>query len=62
MLGADILLSVCDLLGNLILIYRCWIIWGRNYWIVGLPTLTAIAGFCETNHLSTVICPCCALF
>ncbi|KAI0716740.1 hypothetical protein C8Q76DRAFT_591603, partial [Earliella scabrosa] len=45
MLGADILLSVCDLLGNLILIYRCWIIWGRNYWIVGLPTLTAIAGF-----------------
>ncbi|PIL23344.1 hypothetical protein GSI_14655 [Ganoderma sinense ZZ0214-1] len=45
LVGADIFLSLCDLLGDYILIYRCWVLWGRNYWIVVLPSLCAVAGF-----------------
>ena len=48
--GGDILLSVCDLLGDFILIYRCWIVWNRNYWVVILPTLAAVAGFGESQR------------
>ena len=25
--------------------YRCWVLWGKNFWVVLLPSLTAIAGF-----------------
>ncbi|EJF59590.1 hypothetical protein BD309DRAFT_854657 [Dichomitus squalens] len=45
LLGADILISFCDLLGDLILLYRCWVIWGKNYWIIIAPLVTAGAGF-----------------
>ncbi|EJF59554.1 hypothetical protein BD309DRAFT_1031064 [Dichomitus squalens] len=45
LVGADIFLSLCDLLGDYILIYRCWALWGRNYWIIALPSMCAIAGF-----------------
>ena len=45
LVGADIFLSLCDLLGDYILIYRCWVLWGRNYWIITLPSLCAVAGF-----------------
>ena len=45
LVGADIFISLCDLIGDYILIYWCWMMWGRNYWIVILPSLTAIAGF-----------------
>ncbi|KAH9941729.1 uncharacterized protein BXZ73DRAFT_41550 [Epithele typhae] len=58
--GADILISVCDLFGDFILLYRCWVIWGRNYWVIVLPSLTAagglacIAGFA---HLVLALAP-----
>ena len=45
LVGADVLISFCDLLGDLILLYRCWVIWGKNYWIVFTPLVTASAGF-----------------
>ncbi|TBU59396.1 hypothetical protein BD310DRAFT_413596 [Dichomitus squalens] len=45
LVGADIFISLCDLIGDYILIYWCWMMWGRNYWVVILPSLTAIAGF-----------------
>ena len=47
LIGADILISVSDLLGGLILVYRCWVIWGKNTLVVLLPLLTALAGFGE---------------
>ncbi|CDO70561.1 hypothetical protein BN946_scf184579.g17 [Trametes cinnabarina] len=50
LVGADILISLCDLLGDFVLIYRCWIVWGRNFWVVLLPFLTAVAGFCECPY------------
>ena len=46
-MGADIFLSLCDLLGDYILIYRLWVLWGKNYWIIILPSLCAVAGFCQ---------------
>ena len=45
LVGADVLISFCDLLGDLLLLYRCWVIWGKNYWIVFTPLVTAGAGF-----------------
>lgn len=44
---ADCTVSVADFLGDLILIYRCWIIWGGNYYITILPLLTSAAGLSE---------------
>ncbi|OBZ67460.1 hypothetical protein A0H81_12649 [Grifola frondosa] len=58
--GADILISLSDLLGDMVLLYRCWLVWGQNYWIIILPSLTAIAGFAclmEVMHLLLSINP-----
>ena len=43
--GADILISFSDLLAGLILLYRCWVIWGKKYWIVLPPFVMALGGF-----------------
>ena len=32
-------------MGDIILLYRCWALWGRAYWIIALPLMTAVAGF-----------------
>ncbi|KAI0676374.1 hypothetical protein C8Q78DRAFT_987045 [Trametes maxima] len=60
LVGADILISLSDLLGDFVLLYRCWIVWGRNYWVVLLPFLTAVAGFScimEVVHLVVTLDP-----
>ncbi|KAH9995134.1 hypothetical protein BJV77DRAFT_1097770 [Russula vinacea] len=44
LVGADLLISITDFVGELILIYRCWLLWSKNYWIIMLPCLTAVAG------------------
>ncbi|EKM58160.1 uncharacterized protein PHACADRAFT_252245 [Phanerochaete carnosa HHB-10118-sp] len=41
---ADCVVSVADFLGDLILIYRCWIIWSCQYYIIVLPLLTSAGG------------------
>lgn len=41
--GADLLISITDFIGGVILIYRCWLLWSRNYWIIILPSLASIA-------------------
>jgi hypothetical protein len=43
LIGADLLISVTDFFGELILIYRCWLLWSKNFWIIIIPSLTAIA-------------------
>ncbi|KAH9941735.1 uncharacterized protein BXZ73DRAFT_98127 [Epithele typhae] len=45
LLVADIIISLSDLLGVLILLYRCWIIWSKRYDIVILPAILALTGF-----------------
>jgi len=39
----DLLVSVTDFIGELILIYRCWLLWSRNYWVIVLPGVILIA-------------------
>ncbi|KAI9452642.1 hypothetical protein BJY52DRAFT_1124203 [Lactarius psammicola] len=60
LVGADIFISLADLIGEGILIYRCWIIWGKNYFIVIIPSLCAVGGFAcvaEAVHLLLGINP-----
>lgn len=52
--GADLLISIADFFGDLILIYRCWLIWNKNYYVTILPLLTSIGGLicaAEVGHL-----------
>lgn len=54
LMGADFLISFTDLIGDLVLVYRCWMLWGKNYYVVILPLLSAFAGFAcimEVLHL-----------
>ncbi|KAI0258217.1 hypothetical protein BC834DRAFT_831142 [Gloeopeniophorella convolvens] len=60
LVGADILISIADFVGEMILIYRCWLLWSRNYWIIVVPILSAIAGvvcIAETVHLLLSVNP-----
>ncbi|KAJ6535091.1 hypothetical protein B0H19DRAFT_1184935 [Mycena capillaripes] len=41
--GADMLFSITDWCSQLILIYRCYLVWGRNVWVVILPFLMSLA-------------------
>ncbi|TFK53928.1 hypothetical protein OE88DRAFT_1710989 [Heliocybe sulcata] len=58
--GADLLISLADLVGDAVLIYRCWLVWGRSWWVTIFPSITAIAGFAcimELLHLLLSINP-----
>ncbi|KAI9442688.1 hypothetical protein H4582DRAFT_1304510 [Lactarius indigo] len=47
---ADFLISLADLIGDSILIYRCWLIWVNNYLVTIIPSLCAMGGFaCVTE-------------
>lgn len=41
-------MSVADFFGDLILIYRCWIIWEKKYYVIVLPVLSSAAGLSES--------------
>lgn len=45
LLGANLMISVVDIIGDLLLLYRCWLVWGKNYYVIILPLLTALGGF-----------------
>ena len=44
---SDLFILVTDFIGELILIYRCWLLWSRNYWVIILPSLILIASIGE---------------
>ena len=44
---SDIFILVTDIIGEVILIYRCWLLWSRNYWVIILPSLILIANIGE---------------
>lgn len=52
LVAADFLISFTDLFGDFALVYRCWMLWGKNYYIVILPLLAAVGGFSEHPSLS----------
>jgi len=41
--GADMLFSITDWCSQLILIYRCYLVWGRNIWVTIFPILMSLA-------------------
>ncbi|KAG2066747.1 hypothetical protein BDR04DRAFT_1081473 [Suillus decipiens] len=45
LMGANLMISVVDVIGDLLLLYRCWLVWGKNFYVIILPLLTALAGF-----------------
>jgi hypothetical protein len=48
-MGANLLSSVVNLLGDLLLVYRCWLVWGKNFYVIVLPLLTALGGFGKSS-------------
>ncbi|EMD39639.1 hypothetical protein CERSUDRAFT_81022 [Gelatoporia subvermispora B] len=60
LVGADLLISLTDFVGDMVLIYRCYLVWGRNWYICVLPFLAALAGFacvCGVVHLVVAVAP-----
>ncbi|KAH8087866.1 hypothetical protein BXZ70DRAFT_538501 [Cristinia sonorae] len=54
--AADILISLIDFVGDVVLLHRCWLVWGKNYHVVILPLLTAAAGFaCGMSGLGILL-------
>ncbi|KAG2134583.1 uncharacterized protein EDB93DRAFT_1092686 [Suillus bovinus] len=45
LIGANLMISVVDVIGDLLLLYRCWLICGKNLYVIVLPLLTALGGF-----------------
>jgi len=41
--GADTIFSITDFFANLVLIYRLWLVWSKNWYIIILPLLIACA-------------------
>jgi len=48
-MGADMFIAVTDFIGESILIYRCWLLWSKNYWIIILPCLTSLGGLASVS-------------
>ncbi|GJE97582.1 hypothetical protein PsYK624_138030 [Phanerochaete sordida] len=58
--GENMLISVTDFVGECILMYRCWAIWGGSLWVIAVPfvaSLTALACFAGALALSLRIAP-----
>ncbi|KAI0642807.1 hypothetical protein C8Q79DRAFT_916724 [Trametes meyenii] len=43
LIAGEVMLSLSNLLGDAILTYRCWIIWGRSYKALIAPVITMVA-------------------
>lgn len=44
-MAANLMISVVDFIGDLLLLYRCWLVWDRQLYVIVLPFLTALGGF-----------------
>jgi len=45
LMAANVMISVVDLIGDLLLIYRCWLVWEKKFYVIVLPLLAAFGGF-----------------
>ncbi|KAJ7190714.1 hypothetical protein GGX14DRAFT_381918 [Mycena pura] len=63
--GADMIFAITDFCSQLILIYRCYLVWGRTIWVVVLPLLVAFASVGAWNLVylydSSCLCAACGL-
>jgi len=51
----SVLFACCDFIAQIILIYRCWIVWGYSVYVVIVPAFLAFAGLALWIALSTAI-------
>lgn len=51
LLSEDIMMltSVGDFVGDVVLLYRCWLVWDRNYFVLLVPSFSAISGLGAYN-------------
>ncbi|KAJ7149675.1 hypothetical protein C8R46DRAFT_1125747 [Mycena filopes] len=58
LVGADTIWLLTDFFSQLLLIYRCYLVWGRSLWVVVLPLLIALAsaacGFAVTGLVNAI--------
>ncbi|KAJ6458061.1 hypothetical protein C8R47DRAFT_1227205 [Mycena vitilis] len=45
LIGADSIFMLSDFASQLILIYRCYLVWGKTLWVAVLPLLVALGSF-----------------
>ncbi|TFK20019.1 hypothetical protein FA15DRAFT_625959 [Coprinopsis marcescibilis] len=38
-----VILAVVIWIADILVIYRCWLVWHRNYWVIALPSLLVLA-------------------
>ncbi|KAJ7199679.1 hypothetical protein GGX14DRAFT_467820, partial [Mycena pura] len=56
LVGADMTFCLADFFSQLILIYRCYLVWGKNIWVVILPLLVAFASVaCSMTVIGLVV-------
>jgi len=53
--AGDILLSITDFTAELVLIYRLWLVWGRNYYIAILPFLMSLAAIASYMAVTGIV-------
>ncbi|KAH6867243.1 hypothetical protein BKA70DRAFT_1414943, partial [Coprinopsis sp. MPI-PUGE-AT-0042] len=44
--------TIVSMIGDLLMIYRCFLIWNRNYWAISLPIV--LAAFSSGFDISTI--------
>lgn len=52
---ADITVSIAHFFAGLILIYRTWVIWERNYHVVIVPLLCTTASLSEQYRAASLL-------
>lgn len=55
LMGANLMISVVDVIGDLLLLYRCWLVWGKNFYMIVLPLLTALGGFGKSSSVFSLV-------
>ncbi|RPD75654.1 hypothetical protein L226DRAFT_570645 [Lentinus tigrinus ALCF2SS1-7] len=50
----DTVVPFCNTLGLLILVYRCWLLWDKQTWVVFPAGAAALLGFALTTHFTYV--------
>ncbi|KAF8463551.1 hypothetical protein DFH94DRAFT_857376 [Russula ochroleuca] len=48
-IGLD--MTLADFTGELIFIYRCWMLWSKNYWIIIFPILASLSGIVSLAYV-----------
>ncbi|KAI0703704.1 hypothetical protein C8T65DRAFT_256632 [Cerioporus squamosus] len=48
----DVLIPLCNSIGILMLVHRCWMLWGKQTWVVSPAGVAALLGFVLTSNFT----------